>query len=53
MNANPGPGKAYHANPGTDKKWAGSSSYILIRLFLKCWNIFASNNVSLGTKKSW
>ena len=45
----PGADKANHANQGTDKKWAGSSSYILIRLFLKCWDISASNNVTLGT----
>ena len=39
--------QACHANLGADKKWAGSSSYISIDLFLKFSNISASNNVSL------
>ena len=27
--------QACHTNPGADRKWAGSSSYISIHLFLK------------------
>ena len=45
--------QACFANPGADKKWAGSSSYILIHLFLKFSNTSASNNVSLWTYESW
>ena len=37
---------ACHANPGADKKWAGSSSYISMHLSLKFSNTSASNNVS-------
>ena len=42
-----------YANPGVDKKWVESSSYISIHLFLKFPNISASNNVSLWTYKFW
>ena len=41
--------QAFHANPGADKKRAGSSSYISMHLFLKFSNTSASNNVALGT----
>ena len=37
---------ACHANPGADKKWAGSSLYISIHLFLIFSNTSASKNVS-------
>ena len=40
-----------HTNPGADKNWAGSSSYISIHFFLKFSNTSASNNVSLWTYK--
>ena len=36
-----------HPNPGPDKKGAGSSSYILIHLFLNFSNTSPSSNVSL------
>ena len=39
--------RACHANPGADKKRAGSSSYISVHLFQKFSNTSASNNVSL------
>ena len=42
-----------YANPGADKKWVESSSYISIHLFLKFPNISASNNVSLWTYTFW
>ena len=45
--------RASHINPGADKKWVGSSSYISIHLFLKPSNTSASNNVSLWTHRSW
>ena len=45
--------QACNANLGADKKWAGSSLYILIHLSLKFSNTSASNNVSLLTCKSW
>ena len=38
--------QACHANPGAYKRWAGSSSYISIHLFLKFSNTSASNNAS-------
>ena len=38
---------ACHNNPGADKKWAGSSSYIPISLLRTFSNTFASNNVLL------
>ena len=44
---------ACHANPGADKKWAGSSSYISMHLSLKFSNTSASNAVSDWTYKSW
>ena len=37
---------AYHANPGADKKGAGSSPYSLRHIFLKFSNTSASKNVS-------
>ena len=37
----------YHANPGTERNFARSGSYILIHIFLKFSNTSASNNVSL------
>ena len=42
-----------HANPGADKKWAVSSSYISIHLFLNFSNTSISNNVSRWTYWSW
>ena len=45
--------QACYANPGADKKWAESSSYILIHLFLSFSNTSASNNVLLWTYRSW
>ena len=39
--------QACHANPGADKKWAGSISYVSIHLFLKILNTSAGNNVTL------
>ena len=39
--------QACHDNPGADKKYAGSSSYISKHLFLKFSNTSASNEVSL------
>ena len=44
---------ACHANPGADKKGAGSSSYISVYLSLKFSKTLASNNVSDRTYKSW
>ena len=44
---------ACHGNPGADKQWAGSSSYISMHLFSKLSNTFVSNYVSLWTYKSW
>ena len=38
---------AYHANPGAEKNFAGSSSYIPIHIFLKFSNTSVNNNVSL------
>ena len=38
---------AYHANPGPERKWAESSSYISIHLLRKLSDTSASNNVSL------
>ena len=43
---------ACHANPGNDKKGAGSTSYTLRHVFLKFSNTSASNKVSLCTYKS-
>ena len=37
-NSNSAPAVFSHVNPGPDKKWAVSSSYILIYLFIKCSN---------------
>ena len=37
---------ACHANAGADKKWAGSSPYIPIHLFLKFSNTSANKNIS-------
>ena len=39
--------QASHANPGKDKKLAGSNSYSLRHKFLKFLNTSASNNASL------
>ena len=36
----------YHANAEDERQFAGSSSYILIHLFLKFSNTSANNNVS-------
>lgn len=45
---------ACHTNPGTDKYWARSSSYVSMYFFLqKFSDIFVSNNASLWTCKSW
>ena len=44
---------AFHVNPGADKKWAGSISYISMHLFLKFSNTSASNDVSDWTYRSW
>ena len=44
--------QVYHANPGADKKLAGSSSYISIHFFLKFSDTSVNNNVSLWTYKS-
>ena len=41
------------ANPGAKRNFAGSSSYILIHIFLKFWNISAYNNVLFWANKSW
>ena len=38
---------AYHANPGAETNFAGSSSYILIHIFLKFSKTSANNNVLL------
>ena len=38
---------AYHANPESDKKWAGSSSYVLIDSFQKPLDTSGSNNALL------
>ena len=38
---------AYHSDPGAERNFAGSSSYILIKIFLKFLNTSANNNVSL------
>ena len=38
---------AYHANPGAERKQAGSSLYISRHTFLKFSNTSANNNVSL------
>ena len=38
---------AFHANPGAERNFAESSSYILIHIFLKFSNTSAKNNVSL------
>ena len=40
---------AFHANPGADKTWAGSSTYISIHLLRKLLNKSASNNMYLQT----
>ena len=45
--------QACYANPGADKKWAESNSYISIHLLLKFSITSATNNVSLWTLKSW
>ena len=45
--------QACHANSGANKKWAGSSSYISIHLFLKVSKTSASNNVSVWTYRPW
>ena len=37
---------ACHANPGADRKCAGSNSYISMHVFLNFSNTSASNNVS-------
>ena len=42
-----------HANPGADKSYAASSSYISMNLLQKFWNTSASNNVSLCMYRSW
>ena len=39
---------ACHANPGADKKWAGSSLYISIHLFLKFSNTSVSENIQIN-----
>ena len=41
-----------HANPGTERKFAGSSSYISRHTFLKLLNTVSNNNVSFWTFKS-
>ena len=38
---------ACHSDPGAERNFAGSSSYILIKIFLKFLNTSANNNVSL------
>ena len=38
---------AYHANPGAETNFAGSSSHILIHIFLKFSKTSANNNVLL------
>ena len=38
-----------HVNPGAERYFAGSSSYIIRRIFLKISNTQANNNVSLCT----
>ena len=38
---------ACHSDPGAGRNFAGSSSYILIKIFLKFLNTSANNNVSL------
>ena len=45
--------QACHANPGADKKWAGSSPYISIHLSLKFYKSSARNNVLFWIHKSW
>ena len=44
--------QACYANPGADKKSAGSILYILMHLLLKLLNTSANNNVLLLTYKS-
>ena len=44
---------AYHANPGGERNFAGSTSYISRHVFLKFSNTSANNNVLLWTCKSW
>ena len=36
---------ACHANPGAEKRFAGSSSYILRHIFLEFSNTSANNNI--------
>ena len=38
---------AYHANPATEGNFAGSSSYMLIHIFVKLSSTSANNNVSI------
>ena len=40
---------AYHANPGADKKWEGSSPYISMHVSLTFSKTSASNDVSVWT----
>ena len=44
--------QASYANPGADKKWAGSSSNTLRHIFLKFSDACANSNVSLLTYNS-
>ena len=41
-----------HTNQGTERNFAGSSSYILRHIFRNFSNASANNNASLGTYKS-
>ena len=43
----------YHANPGAERKRAGSCLYFLRHIFPKLLNTSASNNVWLWTYKLW
>ena len=44
---------ACHANPVTERNYAGLSSYISEHIFLKFLNTSANNKVSFWTYKSW
>ena len=44
---------AYYANPGVERKWARSRSYISRYIFWKLLNTPTSSNASLYTYKSW
>ena len=44
---------AYHANPGAEENFAGSSSYILRHISLKFSYTSANNSLLLWTYKSW